>query len=237
MLSRFEETWFYAPLLDATETMALSETEAQHAIKVLRLPSGTEIIVTNGLGSVFLSKLVHNSKTAHVTPLERIEYQPETSGLGLALCMLRGRDLEIPAEGVCEFPLGDLFLIQSDKSSEFKDQNDRLVEKLRQKSLVALKQAKKAWLTRIHPPKALRKWRENYRSIPLAVAHPGETSLPTAIPENLHVLIGPEGGFSPAEIDFLFQEEKAFRLSLGPTRLRAIHAPLVAMGYLIRSRL
>ncbi len=228
----FDETWFHAPVERTEEIAVLPAEETNHALRVLRLKPGDEIVVSNGAGSAFRTRLLEDGTSVEV--LDCVQHDPEPPRLSLAIALLKGRDVEIPVEAVCEFPLREVFLLQTDHSSEFSGQGfDRLLERLRQKSLVALKQAKKTWLTRIHPPQELRPWREFHRDIPLALAHPGPDTLPTPLPEMLHVLVGPEGGFSGAELEYLLGRENAYRLSLGPTRLRAVHAPIAAMGNLM----
>jgi 16S rRNA (uracil1498-N3)-methyltransferase len=234
-ISCFDETWFYAPLREVGESAELPAEEAHHAFRVLRLKPGTEIVVSNGAGSAFLTRLTHlTPEGAGIEVLDRIRHDAEPPGLSLALGLLKGREVEIPVEAACEFPLSQVFLLQTDHSSEFNDQSfDRLLERLRQKSLVALKQAKKTWLTRIHPPQPLRSWREEHRAVPIALAHPGPSTLPSPLPAMLHLLVGPEGGFSNGELEYLLAQENTYRLGLGPTRLRAMHAPLAAIGNLL----
>ncbi len=235
MTPSFTETWFYAPVPDGATTAVLPEDEARHAAKVLRLKPGTEIIVTTGEGSVHKARLLDERGALEIVGLVRRD--PEPPGWGFGLPLLRGRDTEIPGEGICEFDVRDLFLLVTDHSSEFKGQDfTKLVERLRQKSLVALKQAKKSWLTRVHPPQDLRAWRAAHASTPLLVAHPGEETVPDPVPPALHVLTGPEGGFSDKELEWLFGDAGACRLPLGPTRLRAIHAPVAALGALSARR-
>jgi 16S rRNA (uracil1498-N3)-methyltransferase len=228
----FEETWFHAPVQGTGETATLPEDEAHHALRVLRLKAGDEIVVSNGTGSVFRARLTGDG--ARIEVGERLHHDSAPPGLCLAVGLLKGRDVEIPVEAACEIPVSDVFLLQTDHSSEFSGQSfERPLERLRQKSLVALKQAKKTWLTRIHPPQKLRAWRELHRMVPLALAHPGPDTLPSPLPPTLHVLVGPEGGFSNEELQYLLGQENVYRLSLGPTRLRAIHAPVAAIGNLM----
>jgi 16S rRNA (uracil1498-N3)-methyltransferase len=229
----FDETWFHAPLagdLAAGAVARLPEDEAHHAVRVLRLRPGAEIAVTNGEGAVYRAFLRDEKGALEI--VERVLHET-APGLGVALPLLKGRDTEQPAEAICEFAVRDLFLLKTEHCEVFKGQDfTKLVERLRQKSLTALKQAKKSWLTRIHPPQDLRAWREANRSVPLAVAHPGEDTVPLPLPPALHVLTGPEGGLSRAELEDLFAQDNVHRLSLGPTRLRAIHAPVAALGRL-----
>ena len=234
-MESFSETWFHAPVPDGAKAIQLPEEEARHATRVLRLKPGTEIVVTTGEGSVYRARLSDERGGAELLDLARRD--PEPPGWGVGLPLLRGRDTEQPAEGVCEFDVRDLFLLVTDHSSEFKSQDfSKLVERLRQKSVVALKQAKKSWLTRIHAPQDLRAWRAAHASMPLLVAHPGDDEVPAPPPASLHLLTGPEGGFSDAEIGWLFGEAGGLRLPLGSTRLRAIHAPVAALGSLTGRR-
>ena len=228
----FDETWFYAPAESIGQSLALPPEEAHHALRVLRLKPGTEIVVSNGVGSVFKARL--SSESGRIEVLDRLQHDAEPPDLSLAIGLLKGRDVELPVEGSCEFPLGNVFLLKMDHSSEFNGQDfDRLMERLWQKSLTALKQAKKTWLTKIHPPQEMRAWREQHRTIPLALAHPGEDTIPSPLPAEMHVLVGPEGGFSKVELEYLLGQENCHRLSLGPTRLRAVHAPIAALGNLM----
>jgi 16S rRNA (uracil1498-N3)-methyltransferase len=235
----FDETWFYAPVSEGAETAVLPEDELHHALKVLRLRAGAEIVVTTGEGSVYRATLTDEKGLLEIGG--RFYHEPLPPGIGVGLPLLKGRDTEQPAEAVCEFNVRDLFLLKTDHCETFKGQDhSKLVERLHQKSLTALKQAKKAWLTRIHPPQDLRAWRAAHQGIPLIVAHPGESTVPSPLPPQVHLLSGPEGGFSDSELSWLFGENSGeatspgtvFRLNLGETRLRAIHAPVAGIAVL-----
>jgi 16S rRNA (uracil1498-N3)-methyltransferase len=238
----FDETWFHAPVAEGAATAMLPADELHHA-RVLRIRPGAEIVVTTGEGSVYSATLRDDKGTLDI--LGRLRHDPVPPGTSVGLPLLKGRDTEQPGEAICEFDVRDLFLLKTDHCETFKGQDHtKLVERLQAKSLTALKQAKKSWLTRIHPPQDLRTWRTAHATIPLAVAHPGESTVPSPPPPQLHLLTGPEGGFSDEELKWLLGGSSGeaaspgpvFRLSLGPTRLRAIHAPiagLAALGSLV----
>jgi 16S rRNA (uracil1498-N3)-methyltransferase len=95
-----------------------------------------------------------------------------------------------------------------------------------------LKQAKKPWLTRIHGPIPLRKWRQEHAEMPLVLLHPGEDRLPDQVSESFAILTGPEGGFSAGELEWL-KTQGCHQIGLGPTRIRGTHAPLLACGKLM----
>ena len=56
--------------------------------------------------------------------------------------------------------------------------------------------------------------------------------MPKSFEKEFAVLVGPEGGFSEAELEWL-EKSGSYRMGLGPTRLRGSHAPLVACGKLM----
>lgn len=229
----FEETWFHAPIADEGGKTMLPEEESNHLLKVLRVRPGRRIVVTNGEGGVFLCDTRPAGRDLEVEAVDVLRREPEPPRLHLVLGLLKGRDSEEPVEGVCQLAVAAIHLVTTDHTQEFKGQDHaRLVERMRHKSLVALKQAKKAWLTTVHAPVPLRDWRRAHPG-PLVVAHPGPDRLPEPGAEPLYLLVGPEGGFSGEETEWLFARERAFNLGLGGTRIRGTHAPLVACGKLM----
>lgn len=206
--------------------------------KVLRLQPGRRVTASNGEGSTFLCETsAEKSDGMLLTAVEASSHDPAPPRLHLVLSLLKGKDLEEPVGGLCQLNLRAIHLITTDHTQEFKGQShERLVERLRGKSLVALKQAKKAWLTEIHSPLGLRDWRMRFPHMPLILLQPGRDSLPEGIEEALGVICGPEGGFSQSELDWLATEAR-YTMGLGPTRLRGTHAPLLACGKLIGLRI
>jgi 16S rRNA (uracil1498-N3)-methyltransferase len=230
----FSESWFYAPDLEAPgDRFRLPEEEAHHMRKVLRLRAGESVIASNGRGRVFVCAIREANTEAMLEADSLFAHDPEPPGLNFLLGLLKGRDLEEPVEGLCQLAVHRIFLADTEHSQTFKGQDhSRLVERLRAKSLVGLKQAKKAWLTEIVPPAPLRAWRASHAGLRLVVASPGEdTGLPR--PGTAFALaVGPEGGFSASEMAW-FREQGCATLSLGKTRIRGTHAPLLAAGKLM----
>ena len=228
----FEETWFYARLGEVGESLPLPENESHHLLKVLRLRPGIRIAVTNGVGKVFLCDTQLLGKDLVVEAVDMIREEPMPPKVSMVLALLKGKDTEDPVEALCQLNLAAIHLVTTDHTQEFKGQDhSRLVERLRVKSLVALKQAKKAWLTEIHPPKPLKEWRSAQPGN-LVVVHPGEDNLPEESGQDLFLLTGPEGGFSPYELSWL-NKDGNYRLGLGGTRIKGAHAPLLACGKLM----
>jgi 16S rRNA (uracil1498-N3)-methyltransferase len=240
MAKPFEESWFYAPLNAVGDTAVLTAEESFHMQRVLRLKPGQQVIASNGKGRVFLCETSslrpgNNAKNEeiNVSALEIHVEEPAPPRLNMVLSLLQGKDLEVPVEGLCQLNVEAIHLVKTDHTQEFTGQNhDRLMERLRGKSLVALKQAKKPWLTKIHAPVSIREWQKQNSHLPLVLLHPGEDRLPEEFSGSYGVLTGPEGGFSALELEWL-QSVARFRMGLGTTRIRGTHAPLFACGKLM----
>lgn len=234
----FDETWFYAPAAAAAAEgaeLALDEEEGRHAVKVLRLRSGTEIRITDGAGSLYRAELTDAGQTCRFRLGSRLRRDPLPSE-HFALGWLKGRDLEDPVEALAALDCASITVVSTDHSSEFAGQSGgKLLERLRGKARVSLKQAKKTWLTDIKGPETFDAWLQRLAGKTLVYAHPGESKFPPS-GRDTHVLIGPEGGFSGRELEKLAARAETYRLDLGPTRLRAVHAPLVAAGALLAAR-
>lgn len=234
MDSLFEETWFYAPLRNVGDRARLADEEASHLRKVLRIKTGTNVLVSNGQGQVFECETFDGAGAVEVLAVALHRLEPQPPQLNLVLGLLKGRDLEEPVEAVCQLPVQSIHLVTTDFSQEFRHQEyGRLMERLRQKSLAGLKQAKKTWLTTVHPPVPLREWGKAHEGGTLVLAHPGPDQLPSKPEGDFYLLIGPEGGFSPDELGWLLNGKKCHTLGLGDTRIRAVTAPLLACGKLM----
>jgi 16S rRNA (uracil1498-N3)-methyltransferase len=230
----FSESWFYAPGLEAIGNVyRLPEDEAHHLRKVLRLRTGESVLAANGRGRVFIC-VIREAGAGLVLAAEGIfRHEPEPPRLNFLLGVLKGRDLEEPVDGLCQLAVHRIFLAETDHCQTFKGQDhSRLLERLRAKSLVGLKQAKKPWLTEILAPTSLQAWRAAHPDLPLVIASPGDDA---GLPEPgaaFALAVGPEGGFSTAETAW-FHEQECGNLALGKTRIRGTHAPLLAAGKLM----
>lgn len=230
----FEETWFHAPLQAVGDSAVLSGEESHHLRKVLRLQMGRSVVASNGQGGVFLCETREKGDLVGLVALDQTISEQVPPKLNLVIGLLKGRDLEEPVEGLCQLAVHGIHIVTTDHTQEFKGQDHgKLVERLRAKSLVALKQAKKAWLTEIHEPVPLKKWRQDHPDMALVLVHPGEDRLPGKPHGPFGLLTGPEGGFSNKELEWLTVVEGCHSIGLGATRIRGTHAPLLACGKLM----
>lgn len=221
---------FYEP--NIKQTSLLNEDESRHAIKVLRLTGGDLIFVVDGRGGFYKCQI----KTPHDRKCE-IKILEETQNYGLRnyyihliIAPTKNLDrMEWMVEKCVEIGINEISFIQT-RYSERKEIKTVRIEKI---AVGAMKQSLKAYLPKINE---MISWKEflkkDYSENCKMIAHleEGNRKLIHQIAEpksRYAILIGPEGDFSPEEINQAL--DKGFiPVTLGDSRLRTETAGLVA---------
>mgnify|MGYP002542051687 CR=1 FL=1 len=220
---------FYAP--DIKAKAELPEEEAQHCVRVLRLEIGDEIVLTDGKG--FFYKAVISAVAGKrcmvdiVEETEQIPFWP--CHLHIAMAPTKNMDRnEWFAEKATEIGFDELTFLNC-RFSERKVIKTERIEKI---LVSAIKQSLKAYLPVLNEMTDFDKFIAKDFKGQKFIAHCYEGEKPLLKDvlrkgENALVLIGPEGDFSPEEV------EKALAngfvpISLGKSRLRTETAALVA---------
>lgn len=220
---------FYTP--DIVVNPELPEEEAGHCVRVLRLNEGDMVLLTDGNGFFYKAQITRSHpKHCEVSVLEQWK-QPVlwNFNLHIAVAPTKNMDrMEWFAEKATEIGI-DAITCLSCRFSERKEVKPARLEKI---LISAMKQSQKATLpklsgmtdfrTFVSQPFDGRKFiahcEEGIKPLLKQTYHPGE---------NVLVLIGPEGDFSPEEIAFAIKQ--GFEpISLGESRLRTETAALVA---------
>lgn len=209
----------------------LPEEEAGHCIRVLRLSEGDEILLTDGNGCFYKAAISRaHPKHCEVSILESWQ-QPALWNfrLHIAVAPTKNMDrMEWFAEKSTEIGI-DAITCLNCRFSERREVKPARLEKI---LVSAMKQSQKATLPRltgmtdfkafVKQPFDGRKFiahcEEEEKKLLKQIYRPGENAL---------ILIGPEGDFSPEEIELALQQ--GFEpISLGESRLRTETAALVA---------
>ena len=224
---------FYAPQVTLPE-YTLTEEESRHAIKVLRLRVGDTLHITDGRGNLHLCEVISDSaKHCTVRVVEsQSEFEKRSYSLTMAVAPTKNIDrYEWFLEKATEIGVDTFVALESAHSER------RVVKPEREEKVItaAVKQSLKAYhpvfedmtqfKTLVMRPFSGRKF----------IAHCGEAvrgksylaSTLTA-GENVLVLIGPEGDFSPEEVA-LAVENGFEEITLGTQRLRTETAAVVAV--------
>ncbi|MDR2580873.1 MAG: 16S rRNA (uracil(1498)-N(3))-methyltransferase [Fibromonadaceae bacterium] len=220
---------FFLENLELGEAI-LSQGESTHIIKAFRAKTGACLELCDGKGRFAKAELLEANPKACRVLIKSISEQEPPPQLHLAIsCLTDGGEEEITFHAA-QLPLAAIHLLRTEKSLEPRNSDlGKLRRRMEAKSLAALKQSRKSWLTEIKAPIKLNDFLENFKGTLIAceknLQSPNALNLqsPTAI------LTGPEGGFSPAELEML-KNKNAHFLSLGNTRLRATTAPIIALA-------
>lgn len=223
---------FYAP--NPTSENRLSEEESFHASRVLRLKSGDQINLLDGQGGKYAALLAQvDPKNTTFTQLSLLEKQaiiPYQIHIYVAPTKQMER-MEWMVEKCCEFGIHGIHFFNS-RNSERKEIKLNRLEKI---AISALKQSKNLFLPDLSPIRPLSSYINSLvesastQRLFAHIADPPVESLSKQLIRNksYHILIGPEGDFTPTEsADLLRANWTPF--SLGKSILRTETACIAA---------
>lgn len=221
---------FYTPDIDTCPE--LPEEEAGHCLRVLRLGVGDEVMLTDGKGFFYKAVIsAATGKRCQVKVVEKIEQEKFWKGhLHLAMAPTKNMDrIEWFAEKATEIGFDELSFLNC-RFSERKVIKTERIEKI---VVSAMKQSLKARKPIVNEMTDFAKFMQRDFQGQKFIAHcyEGEKPLLKEVlkpGEDALVLIGPEGDFSPEEVQKA--EALGFQpISLGKSRLRTETAALVAV--------
>ncbi|WP_294592030.1 16S rRNA (uracil(1498)-N(3))-methyltransferase [uncultured Bacteroides sp.] len=220
---------FYTP--DIQTLSELPEEEASHAIRVLRLQLGDEVMLTDGKGNFYRAEISNaNHKRCLLNIIETIPQEPLWSGhLHLAMAPTKNMDrTEWFAEKATEIGFDELTFL----NCRFSERKVIKTERISKILVSAIKQSLKARLPKLNEMTDFNKFITQPFKGQKFIAHCYEGEKPLLKDtirkgEDALVLIGPEGDFSEDEVKKAI--ENGFTpISLGNSRLRTETAALVA---------
>ncbi|MCA1759298.1 MAG: 16S rRNA (uracil(1498)-N(3))-methyltransferase, partial [Bacteroidales bacterium] len=213
---------FYVPNVAKSE-IVLDETESKHAIRVLRLNAGDKVQVVDGAGGFYTAEITEpHPKKCKLSILEsHKEFGKRQFKLHIAIAPTKNIDrFEWFLEKATEIGIDEITPLLCEHSERKNIKPDRL-----EKILVsAMKQSVKAYLPKLNPLVPYNNFIKLNGTSQKFIAHCNVGEKPHLKNEiekggNVIILIGPEGDFSPDEVEQA--KTNGFReISLGPSRLR-----------------
>ena len=221
---------------DAASATELPADEASHAVRVLRMKPGDDMVLMDGVGTFFKAEVAVASPHHCVyRVVEEMPQLPQWHGryhIAMAPTKLMDRT-EWMLEKVTEIGVDEVSLLNCDNSERRVAKPARL-----EKILVsAMKQSRKAWKPVLNDMAAFRKFVSEPRGGMKFIAHCYEEIPRTYlydelcgrdVSEAVTVLIGPEGDFTPDEVRMAV-DAGYVPVHLGQSRLRTETAAMVAV--------
>lgn len=222
---------FYQP--NFSQITALTDDEAFHAAKVLRLREGESVQVTDGKGSWYEAVVQSSTpKNCILKVTNQILQPPRKYHIEIALAPTKNMDrIEWFVEKATEIGIDKISFFYT-KHSERKTLK---LERIHKIAVSAMKQSLQAYLPEVAEVGDFEKWivRQSDANTQKWIAHLPENEVPLHLlkaataGERYTVLIGPEGDFAASEI--ALAQIHGFRMAtLGNTRLRTETAALAA---------
>ncbi len=237
--------WFFVESIPDEGVVSLPREEAKHATGARRLGAGDAIVLFDGVGTVATASLRgtrdrSGDVEARVDSIET--HEAIAPRLEIATALPKGDRLSTLLDMATQAGVDHVIPLRCEwgvvKPREAPpDRWQRIV-------VEAAKQSRRAWLPTFGPPMNVSEASAAREGLQVLIAHPGGASISEVCgvlgnaagnparnaAGTIRVLIGPEGGFSEAELDAA-EASGATRVSLSPHVLRVETAAVVAAAH------
>ena len=241
---------FYIPPEAWTpEDMVLPEAESHHCLNVLRLGQGDRVTAFNGRGYEIMTTIAEAQKGAVKLDSCPPQKTPELqTHITLCQAVPKGKNMDLIIEKATELGVAEIHPLLSERTIIRLDAEER--EKKREKwqrvAIEACKQSGQNWLPAVHtpqPPESFFTSGFPDCDLPLVASlQPGSRRLKEILsgyrtdnedstPKSALILIGPEGDYTPAEIN-MAQNAGCLPMTLGPIVLRTETAAIYSLSIL-----
>lgn len=223
----------FAPGLELT----LAEGAARHVGAVLRLREGAALILFDGRGLEAAAVLVEVNRKRVAVRIDVLMPGHGESPLAVHLgqAISKGDRMDYAIQKAVELGVAAITPLYTEHG-DVRLKGDREAKKLahwRGVAISACEQCGRASIPAIHPPRPLSDWLASRDETLRLVLHPATPSRWSEAHDisSAALLIGPEGGLSPREIEVAGASGFA-SLTLGPRILRTETTPVVALTLL-----
>jgi 16S rRNA (uracil1498-N3)-methyltransferase len=229
------------------ETLFLSESEARHAVQVLRLRRGERVIVLNGAGLEFLCETGESERgEVSLAILEKQALPPPPCQITLLQALPKGQIIESIIRQATELGAARIVPLLAERVVTHLRGREAAhkAEKWQRAAIEAIKQCGLAWLPKVQAPLTLQEWlarREQFELSFLASLQPGSRHPRQYFeafgarhgrpPRTACVWVGPEGDFTAAETEAI-KAAGSLPITLGPRVLRTETAATYCLSVL-----
>ncbi len=217
--------------------LPLNERASHYLARVLRCQIGQAITLFNGDGKEYSAHIAAADKRSVTVAIDAASSANRESPLAihLGIAISKGERMDLVVQKAVELGVAEITPLISERV-EVRLQGERAdkrIEHWRGIIISTCEQCARNTLPKLNPIAPLNDWISRVETDKKFVLHHrSDTVLGTSEkPNNVALLIGPEGGLSEAEIDAA-QRQAFAPLRLGPRVLRTETAPLAALSIL-----
>lgn len=226
--------YFFEAALVPAKQLALSEETSKHCVQVLRMKAGAALQLTDGKGHLVTAIISEANKKQCIVNIEETQFvQPAKKRVCIAISLLKNTTrFEWFLEKATEMGVAEIIPLLCARTEKQHFRFDRMNNIL----IAAMLQSQQAWLPHLHQPQdfkeALHIGQYEQRLIAHCEEHQKNAILQLPAKDNVALFIGPEGDFTPSEIEVSLTEGFV-AVTLGATRLRTETAGVVASALLV----
>ena len=230
---------FHSPqALSIGQQVTLSDNAMAHAVKVMRLKEGDALALFCGDGFDYQCVLRQIEKKSAQVEVQTHQAVDNESPLNIRLLqgISSGDRMDYTIQKAVELGVREIFTLSTERSVTklSGDRAEKRLEHWQGVAIAACEQSGRAVIPKVHAPSTLAQWLSQHAAAdhlnillnPVGAKRLASLAAPTGA---IHLLIGPEGGLSQAEIELAMQW--GFQSTvLGPRILRTETAALTAMA-------
>ncbi|OYD14180.1 hypothetical protein CH330_09225 [candidate division WOR-3 bacterium JGI_Cruoil_03_51_56] len=233
------ELFFLAGSRPVAGNVIFDGAEAHHISRVLRHQPGDRIYATDGLGAEYELELRRVEPARVIGAILSSRFRPREPGCRLTIApgIIKGDRLRRVVEGITQLGVSEVIPLRTRRTVA--GLSEKRLDRLRKVAVGAMKCSTRTVLPRICDAMELNELANRIGGYDLAlVAYEEEQNLGLAdvlIPgaESVLLVVGPEGGFEPEEVNVLVAAG-ARCFSMGPRRFRAETAGVVAVALVLQ---
>ncbi|MCA9320560.1 MAG: 16S rRNA (uracil(1498)-N(3))-methyltransferase [Planctomycetes bacterium] len=231
---------------DERVELVLDGDEARHLLRVKRHRVGDDVEVFDGRGRVATATVVATTKSTATLDLAGRERRPRMPAceLRLAVALPRSGGADDLLRRAVELGVTEVIPLRTERSTQKPDRKDPAAarERFRRLAIAAMKQCGRNEFPTLADASSLGEVAGGCDEVGIYGVAEGQGEEPRAferrcegVPARVLVVVGPEGGLSPAEEEFL--SSRGFHaITSGPTVLRVETAVTVLLGWLASAR-
>ena len=231
--------FYLAPEQVSEAEVTLDPRESHHAVNVLRVRDGERVVVMDGVGSEIMCEVISAEKRAvRLKVLEHNRIKPLPYQVTLLQAMTKGKSMDFIIQKATELCVHRIIPLVAGRSVVHVEDVDLKVEKWKSIAIDSIKQCGSPWLPIIDKPVTPKEFLSKNEDFDLPMIaslqshtrHPREyfddyVSGQGLLPKSLAVWVGPEGDFTPAEVNDLITAG-VHPITLGQVILRSETAAL-----------
>ncbi len=213
------------------DLITLDENDSKHAIKVLRMHEGDQLMVVDGKGTMYKCEIIQAHPKKCLLSIQNKNFTENPySNINIAIAPTKNINrFEWFLEKATEIGVGKVYPIVTANSERKEIKTDRLEKVV----VAAMKQSLKSYLPSIEPICSFNDFLKQNLKGNLLMAHCNDNFDQSIILEKIDpkqstiILIGPEGDFNENEINKAI-DKGYLSVTLGNARLRTETAAIVA---------